>query len=414
MPDAIQPSGESSPRTRPASAMHRQRLENSWKNLCPEMVAGSRNIVTLPLMNGLAQGMRRRNKLAGYIRSEVLGVSMMTLAVLMAISVALFLAEMLGDLADGKLLLSTLAELLLLRLPEAVLLTAPLALVVGLLMSLGELAQGEEFSVMRSAGLAPGRLLRVVLALAAMWAAGLLLVSGWVAPWAEQRSARIAERMADDLLLASIRPGQFQTLGGGRLTVYVRAADLEVGRLEGIFVHFTNDDQVELIAAESGQLFQRSETGERVLSLSDGVHLGQGTDSGGLPMRRIAFERNDIQLPLAGHEFQEDPSRWQFLPALLADSSSAAGLELQRRLMPPIICAVLALFVLPITLSGARGRRFGTVLAAVAVYLVYSNIANLVLVRADPGSGAWPGIWPLHAAALLLAIVPLASWWRRW
>lgn len=365
-------------------------------------------------MNGLVEVMQRRYKLAGYIRREALGVCLMTLAVLMAISLALFLAEMLGDLADGELLLSTLAELLLLRLPEALLLTAPLALVVGLLMSLGELAQGEEFSVMRSAGLAPARLFRVVLVLATMWAAGLLLVSGWVAPWAEQRSARIAERMADDLLLASIRPGQFQTLGGGRLTVYVRAADLEVGRLEGIFVHFTNDDQVEVIAAESGQLLQRPETGERVLSLSDGVHLGHGMDSGGLPMRRIAFERNDIQLPLAGHEFQEDPSRWQFLPALLADSSSAAGLELQRRLMPPIICAVLALFVLPITLSGARGRRFGTVLAAVAVYLVYSNIANLVLVRADPGSGAWPGIWPLHAAALLLAIVPLASWWRRW
>ena len=365
-------------------------------------------------MDGLAEVTQRRYKLAGYIRREALGVCLMTLAVLMAISLALFLAEMLGDLADGELLLSTLAELLLLRLPEAVLLTAPLALVVGLLMSLGELAQGEEFSVMRSAGLAPGRLLRVVLALAAMWAAGLLLVSGWVAPWAEQRSARIAERMADDLLLASIRPGQFQTLGGGKLTVYVRAADLEAGRLEGLFVHFINDDQVEVIAAESGQIFQRPGAGERVLSLSDGVHLGHAAASAGLPMRRIAFERNDIELPLAGQASPDDPTRRRFLPGLLVDSSSAARLELQRRLMPSIVCAVLALFVLPITLSGARGRRFGIVLVAVAVYLVYSNTANLMLVRAPPGSGAWPGVWLVHAAVLLLAVFPVASWWRRW
>lgn len=365
-------------------------------------------------MNGLAELTRNRFKLAGYIRREALGVSLMTLAVLMAISLALFLAEMLGDLADGELLLSTLAELLLLRLPEALLLTAPLALVVGLLMSLGELAQGEEFSVMRSAGLAPARLLRVVLALALMWAAGLLVVSGWVAPWAEQRSARIAERMADDLLFASIRPGQFQTLGGGKLTLYVRAADLEAGRLEGLFVHFTNNDQVEVIAAASGRILQRPATGERVLSLHDGVHLGHVAQAGGLPMRRIAFQRNDIQLPLVGEGAPDDPAGRRFLPELLSDSSSAAGLELQRRLMPSIICAVLALFVLPITLSGARGRRFGTVLVAVVVYLVYSNTANLVLVRASPGSGGWPGLWPLHALVLLLAIVPVASWWRRW
>lgn len=365
-------------------------------------------------MNGLAELTRNRCKLAGYIRRESLGVCLMALAVLMAISLALFLAEMLGDLADGELLLSTLVELLLLRLPEALLLTAPLALVVGLLMSLGELAQGEEFSVMRSAGLAPARLLRVVLALAVIWAVGLLLVSGWVAPWAEQRSARIAERMADDLLLASIRPGQFQTLAGGKLTVYVRAADLEAGRLEGLFVHFTNGEQVEVIAAESGRLFQRPGTGERVLSLRDGVHLGHALAAGGLPMRRIAFQRNDIQLPLAVDESPDDASRRRSLPALLGDSSSAAGLELQRRLMPSITCAILALFVLPITLSGSRGSRFGTVLVAVVVYLVYSNTANLMLVRASPGSGAWPGIWPLHVAALLLATVPVVSWWRRW
>lgn len=365
-------------------------------------------------MDGLARITQHRNRLAGYIRRQALGVCAMALAVLMAISLALFLAEMLGDLADGELLVSTLLELLLLRLPEALLLTAPLALVVGLLMSLGELAQGEEFSVMRAAGLAPSRVLRVVLALALFWAGGLLLVSGWVAPWAERQSARIAERMADDLLLASIRPGQFQSLGGGKLTVYVRAADAEAGRLDGLFVHFINGDQVEVIAAASGRLLQHPESGARVLSLRDGVHIGHAMRAGGLPLRRIAFQRNDIQLPLAGGESPDDPSRRRFLPALLADPSAAAGLELQRRLMPSIICAVLALFVLPITLSGARGQRFGTVVFAVVIYLVYSNAANLVLLRAVPGSGGWPGTWPLHALALLLAMIPAASWWRRW
>jgi len=43
----------------------------------------------------------------------------MTLAVLVAVSLLLFLAEALGEVADGRLLASTLFESLLLRLPSA-------------------------------------------------------------------------------------------------------------------------------------------------------------------------------------------------------------------------------------------------------------------------------------------------------
>lgn len=379
-----------------------------------EFFSAAPGIVTLPTMNGMDRLLFRGDRLAGYVRREAIGVCLMTLAVLMAISLMLFLAELLGELAEGQVLVSTLAELLLLRLPEAMLLTAPLALVIGLLMSLGELAQGEEFSVMRSVGFRPGRLFRVVLVLAAGWAVSLLVVAGWVAPWAEQRSARIAERMADDLLLASIRSGQFQTLGGGKLTVYVRSADLDAGELTGVFVHFVHDDQVEAIAAASGRLYKRPDTGARVLALHDGVHIGHLDGPRALPMRRIEFERNDIQLPLAVEGQADDPQRRRFLPDLIADAAPDAQLELQRRLMPPIISALLALFALPITLSGGRGKRFGTVLLAVVIYLVYSNTANLMLVRAGPWSGAWPGIWPLHLLVLLAAAISVASWWRRW
>jgi len=336
---------------------------------------------------------------------------MMTLAVLMSISLVLFFAELLGDLADGKLLVSTLVELLLLRLPEAFVLVAPLALVIGLLMGLGELAQGEEFSVMRSAGLTPRRLLQNVLGLAFAWACVLLFVVGWIAPWAEQRSAAIAERMADDLLLASIRPGQFQTLAGGRLTIYVREADLDAGQLAGVFVHLSQPDQIEVVSASSGRLHTRA-NGQRVLSLHDGVHIGHEAGSKGLPMRRIEFERNDIQLPLGNRREADAPERRRYLPALLVDPEQSARVELERRLVSPIVSLVLALFALPITLSSARGKRFGIVLMAVVAYLVYTNTANLVLLRSDPGR--WPGIWTLHAAVLAAGLAATTSWWRRW
>lgn len=356
--------------------------------------------------------MPRRRRLEAYIRRRTLGVCMMTLTVLMSISLALFLAELLGDLADGEVLVSTLVELLALRLPEAIVLVAPLALVIGLLMGLGEMAQDEEFSVMRSAGLRPSRVLRVLVEIALAWAIGLLLVGGWIAPWAEQRSAAIAERMADDLLVASVQPGQFQTLAGGRLTVYVREADLATGQLAGVFVHFRNEGEVEVVAAQGGRLHRRAATGQGVLSLYDGLHIGHMQGGSGLPMRRIEFERNDIELPLGNRRAADDPERMRYLPALLPGSETVAWMELQRRLVPPIASLVLALFALPITLSGARGKRFGVVLVAVVIYLVYTNAANLLLLRSDPGS--WPGAWSLHAAVLMVALAAATVWWRRW
>jgi len=54
------------------------------------------------------------------------------------------------------------------------------------------------------------------------------------------------------------------------------------------------------------------------------------------------------------------------------------------------------------------------VLVAIVAYLVYSNVANLMLARLPAGAGGWPGIWPLHGAALLAALGPVWNWWRRW
>jgi lipopolysaccharide export system permease protein len=352
-------------------------------------------------------------RLAAHLRREALGVSSMALAILVSITLALFLGELLGDVADGQVLLSTLLELLVLRVPEALVLTAPLALVVGLLLGFGELAQNREFSVIRAAGVRPGRVLRTLLGVSLLWALALGVVSAWIAPWAEQRSQSIAERMADDLLLASIQPGRFQSLAGGRLSVYVRDADLDQGLLQGVFVHFEREDGFEAVSAASGRLYRRPADGRRVLALHDGMHLGYAKEPGLLPMRRIEFERNLIELPFPESGGGE-PMRQLGPVALLELGSGEAWVEIQRRLMPSIISLMLAAFALPITLSGARGRRFTVVLVAIVAYLVYSNLASLMLGRLPESARQWPGIWPLHGAALLAVVWPLSSWWRRW
>jgi len=352
--------------------------------------------------------------LGGYLRRQALGGCLMALAVLMAVVMALFMAELLGDLAEGKVLHSTLLQLFLLRLPEGLLLTAPLALVVGLLMSLGELAQGEEMSALRAAGMSAARLLTAMAGVAALWAVMLLLAAGWLSPWASARSAELAENMAEELLYASVRPGQFQSLGGGRLTVYARSVDRAAGRLDEVFLQFRNAERIEAVTATSGQLVRDPDTGHRVLSLRDGVHVGFQAEGAGLPMRRIEFARNDIELPIDNRSGTDDPLGREPLHRLVTDRAGLAAVEFQRRLAPVLISLVLAMFALPVTLSSGRGSRFGIALAAMVAYLAYSNGLQLLLARMESSGSAGPESWLLHAIALGAALTVAGYWWRRW
>ncbi|MDT8410245.1 MAG: LPS export ABC transporter permease LptF [Wenzhouxiangellaceae bacterium] len=353
--------------------------------------------------------------IARYLLRESALACLMSLMVLLAITLSLFLAELLGDVSEGKVVVSSLFQLLALRLPEAVLLTAPLALLIGLMMSFGELAQMREFSVMRAAGVRPGSIVRVVLVLALVWASMLILVSGWVAPWASRQSSAVAERIADDLLLASIRPGQFQPLRSTGLTIYVEQANADASWLSNIFLHYQGADAVEVITAKRASFGTHPETGARLLLLYDGVHIGHAQSETGLPLRRVQFARNEIELPSLPGSEPPDRLKQLPLPRLLEINSGPSLTELDSRLAPAVVSLVLVLLVLPVSLTDARGSRFGVVLIAIVLYLGYGNTVNLVLTPMDAGPDSLISpVWIVHMLAFFAALIPASLWWRKW
>jgi lipopolysaccharide export system permease protein len=57
--------------------------------------------------------------------------------------------------------------------------------------------------------------------LAVAWAGGLLLVAGWLAPMALERTGGLMADAARHALVAGLQPGQFESMDQGRLTIYV-------------------------------------------------------------------------------------------------------------------------------------------------------------------------------------------------
>jgi len=353
--------------------------------------------------------------LSRYLFRQGLMACLMTLAVLVAITLALFLAEMLGDLSAAWLPGKGLLQVLLLRMPEALVLTAPLALLIGTMMSLGELVAGEEVTVMRAAGMPPQLLARVLVGLALIWMVGLILLVGWIQPWAGQRSAELAETMAEDWLIRSIQPGRFASLGVDGLMLYVREVDVAQRGFSGVFLHHTGDARVEVIVARQGRIL--STGGGRMLELLDGVHIGHATDAPGLPLRRVAFARNSIDLPGSSAATDDVPTTRLNLVALTRQTDAAARLEWARRLAAPLLCVAMIGFVFPVMLGRARGRRMAPVLVAIAIYLAYSNLAQLLLGRAalaERPVEALTAVAGLHLLVLVMGLVQFARWWRQW
>lgn len=350
--------------------------------------------------------------LSRYLLRQCAGASLATLAVLLGVTLALFLAELLGQVADGEAASRTVFTLLALRIPDALQLVGPLALMLGILTTLAQSAAGGELGVMRAAGLTPARLVAPLIALALAWAVGMLGASAWLAPWTARASAELDARLAEEILLSGLRPGQFQTLGNGALSVFVGAADPRTAELRDVFIHRPGPERVEVIRAERGELTVDEASGARLLTLYRGVHLTHAADGAGLPLRRVRFASNAFEVPVPRiEEGVESRRQQQALALLVSDESDEARREVHWRIAPAIASIVLAMLVVPAAVSSPRSGRFGVIVPALVLYLIYTNALNLVLGRDDLDPS---GAWIVHGAVAVIALGAVAWWRRRW
>lgn len=350
-----------------------------------------------------------------YLLREIAQACLMSLCVFVAVILALFLAELLGDAAQGQLPTGSVFFLLVLRVPEALLLVGPLALMVGVLMALGRLGESSELVVQRASGLAFPAVFAPIALWALLWSAGLLLVSGWAGPAAYERSSALMTELARTALVSGIRPGQFDPLDGGRITLYVGSIDRESGQLGDVFVHLDDGEEYEVLSAPRGRVWIDDVDQRPFLTLYEGRQLRHVGQLSSAKRRQIEFSRNDVRLPapkLSGGQADELRLR---LPELLPLDSPQRFHEWHWRWASPLAAFLLAMLALPLAQVGPRQGRFGSVVLALLLYLFYTNLVYAALVwmeRRELVGG--PGLWPLHGLVLAGVVLFLLRQWRRW
>lgn len=335
------------------------------------------------------------------VLSHLAGIS----AVVLGIFVLRRFGLLLDEAADGSLPFFSVLHLLGLRTLVALPSLAPAALYFAVLVALGRLHQDYEMRALEACGVAPRRLARPVLALAAVAAVVIAVLSCWARPLAGARFDAVKGEALAGVGFDRMQPGRFYELPGGveQVVFSERRSSGDPHVLEDVFVE--RRDPEGLVVLTARQAVEQREPGEewRFLRLLDGYQYD--IDGRGEVREITRYEQMTVRTAIAAPAPEEREERARSMSALWHSDDPREIAELQWRLAMPVSAFLLVLAALPLGRVDPRHGRHGRFVVALVVYVVYRQLLAAVQSGIESGSvSAFPGLWAVHLAFLVFAL----------
>ncbi len=327
--------------------------------------------------------------------------------ILLIILISSRLARYLGEAAAGLLPGSAIFLILGLKLPGYLVVLLPLTFYLGILLAFGRLQQDSEITAMNACGVGYAEFYRPLLMLSLPFCVGLGVLSLYFAPSTAELAYHARERALQMADIEGVGAGRFkEARNGERLFFVERIATAEAG-VENIFIQLRRGDRLQVQTAQSAYYHRDPTTGERFLVMRNG-HIYEG-NPGSADYRIIDFARQVLRLP------DYDVPVTDKLDArptaeLWRASTPAQAAHLHARLSAPVTALLLALLTVPLSRTTPRSGRYGRLLLAVIIYLVFVNLNGAVRVFEERGLlTPGLGIWGVHVLLLLF----IAGLWRQ-
>ncbi len=326
--------------------------------------------------------------------------------------------------------LTDVLRLILYLLPEVLIVTLPMAVLVGILLGLSRLAADSEITAMRASGMGVVTFVRIVSLVSLVALAAGLWNSLSLAPRAAdsllklenslkyaQASFEVQPRVFDEdfknmvLYVQDVRPGS-----GAALWRHVFLADLT----EPASPKVTTADQALVTSAGPGNLHMlMRDGGQHQISSTDPNQYNISTfTTTDLPIQNGAQDDNHLSrsdtrmtaLPMRDLLRKADPAlnpNPSLSPADRLKASRPYRIELNKRFSYPFACLVLMLVGVPLGLSSQRGgKSTGFVLTILLVFIYYFfssiGIALASQGKLSPIVGVWGANFLFAVAGLLL------------
>jgi LPS export ABC transporter permease LptF/LPS export ABC transporter permease LptG len=339
--------------------------------------------------------------LTRYILKEIVSHSLLGLLVFTFVLFVRHLGQLLEMVARHTLDVSSLLTLFLLPVPGILILTVPMAVLVGILIGLSRMAADGEVIAARAVGVGTRKFLWPVMLLALTGWALASLMSLYLAPRAARQLHRMEIELKSRELPHEIQPRVFIEQFPN-LLIYVQDVAGTRSEWRGIFIADLADRAAPNVTlAERGVLVNDAASGRLLL------HLENGTTHETEPERPerytvVSFTETTIPIPLergAGAAAERrTPVRMTVRDLMqnlkVPDERRAAMVELHYRFALPVASLVLALVGVPLGLATRKGgKALGLIMTVGLVFLYYILMAfGLSFAkqgRIDPALGLW-------------------------
>ena len=350
--------------------------------------------------------------LTRYVLREVGAPMFLALVVIGFLAVAQEFRERQQDIPLAYIQLKDLALLALYLLPTLVTLVIPTTYMMGILLAFSRLAQNNEITAMRAAGVPLKRIILPVLVCGAFLSALSFFLQDRVQPAAMARlNDLLYTALPQRLVLDSLEPGIMHEFSDWR--VYFRGRDPKTRTLHGLEVMKPDGDGRTILYAESARLAD----GELVLSdatfiSQQGGNASRGTGTAvSLAVPRITEKEPPSlrrTLTLAGLLREEAAQRSE--PTMSKRELRRLRWEISERFSFPLACFAVSLVAAPLAVRSPSSGRSHSFAIGFVILFVYYLLRDVL----EPNSLKSMAEMGVRSAApnVLLGAVGIWALWR--
>ncbi len=307
---------------------------------------------------------------------------------------------------------SQIALLFLCIIPNILVFTIPMAVLIGVLLGLGRMSMDSEIIAITALGISRKRILWPVGVLAVFGAALTLVMSLWLAPQALRTFRSIEADLITSQISFQVQPRVFDERFP-QMVLYVNDVSASGTRWNGVFLAETGGESGSRITlSETASVIPEPRLGKLELHLNDGsTHEFSRAEADHYGV--TAFGRSDWPIEISGMappKEQEPSNPERSLRDLWHERGKGwrdARVELHQRFAFPVACFAFALIAVPLGAQPRRGgRAAGTLLAVVVIasyyllFIVGAGLARQGVV--PPAAGMWVANVVLALAGLAL------------
>jgi len=348
--------------------------------------------------------------LTRYILKEISSHSLLGLLVFTFVIFIRHLGHLLELVVRHSLPLSQMVTLFTLPIPSILVLTVPMAVLVGTLIGLSRMAADGEVIAARASGIGLSQFVRPVLLFAFAGWALTLGMSLFLSPQAGRKLNRMEAGLKASQVPYEIQPRVFIEQFPN-LLLYLEDVTGSRSRWRGVFiVDTTQRDQVKVTLAESGLLVNEAANDRLVIHLAQGM-THEIDPQNPVQYSVVSFTDTDIPVPLdtgSASTAESLSPPLLSLQQLIKQTHSprehqAALVELHYRFALPVASLVLALVGIPVGLSTRKGgKAVGLILTMVLVFIYY---IIMVIGLSFAKQGRLPPLIGLWLANVIFAVV---------